>query len=155
MVKAVKQQRQAYSDRRSDNSRDSQQIRRQRTESQPSEDECDVLLRSGLRRAEEKSNGVDRPEVVIAERLPQKLRRDGLAVVHVALRRIVAQDAVNHDLLFAFTLEPAFRSVFAFRLADGWYHLKATPEPDEECDDTFKHKQPNIAISPSFRDHSG
>lgn len=41
------------------------------------------------------------PEVKIFETLPQKLERDGLTIVHIALARVFPQHAVYYDLFLA------------------------------------------------------
>lgn len=54
-----------------------------------------------------KAEEVDGPHVIIRQAVPECLGRQRLTVVHVALAGIVADDAINHDVLLAL-VEPAF-----------------------------------------------
>lgn len=46
------------------------------------------------------SNQIQRPQVIVAQALPQELEREALAVVHASLGGIIANDAVDeYDLL--------------------------------------------------------
>lgn len=48
------------------------------------------------------------PQVVVAHRRPYTLDSQALAVVHIALSRVVAQYTADDDRLFAF-IEPSIR----------------------------------------------
>ena len=65
--------------------------------------------RRARRQAEEKADQVKRPDVVVGERVPETAEGKALAIVHVALRGLIAEDFV-HDRLFLGLAEVFSRS---------------------------------------------
>lgn len=54
----------------------------------------------------DEAEGVDGPEIIVAHGVPKTAWGDGLAVVHVAFGRVVAEDTVDDDAKFPICKPP-------------------------------------------------
>ena len=72
---------------------------------------------------------VQRPKIIILQRLPEPLGRDGLAVMHIALGRVISQHAVNDDGDFPIG-EPAVRAEPGLGLHGGGGHHEEGRQAD-------------------------
>lgn len=66
-----------------------------------------VVIYRRLRDEAYESQCIYGPEIVVAHRIPESLWSNGLAVVHVALARVVSENAVDDNGKFSVG-EPAF-----------------------------------------------
>lgn len=96
---------------------DGEQVGVESIESEFAEGEGEVNVWGPRGHFPDETKEVDRPEVKIAERLPEHREGNSLAIVHVTFAGIVAEDSVGHDCFFSF-VEPAVLSEPGFGL--GW-----------------------------------
>lgn len=73
----------------------------------------------------------DKPKIKVLQTLPEKSRRDRLAIMHIALTRIFPNDSVDHNLLFLFVKPP----VLAAEPAGGVARPGGHESEGEDADD--------------------
>lgn len=88
-----------------------------------------------------KADGIHRPQVVLRHRVPQTAESNGLAVVHVALGRVVPQDAVDHNGHLPVG-KPSVGAEPGLCLHYGRGHVEEGGDANAQGDETFNEKQP-------------
>lgn len=81
--------------------RDCQQIRNEYAETKAAEVQCEVERRRRRGYETRQADGVQWPHVVVFHGGPEKLRRDWLAVVHIAFAWVVSDYAVDDCAFFS------------------------------------------------------
>ena len=98
-----------------------EQIRSELVESKRPKNKRDIRAWRGLRDIRNHSDEVKRPHVVVLDAEPESSKRHGLAVMHVALGRVIAEDAISYDGDFAIG-EPAIWPEPGLGLDDRCWH---------------------------------
>lgn len=121
--------------------RNSEQVGVEGTKPQRLELQTDVAVRRGGCNRPSQAEYVDNPHVVVLEGTPEHARRDSLAVVHTSFAGVIAEDAVDHDLLLMF-VEPALLTAEPARgLGRRGWHPECGNNTDDAGDQAFKGKQ--------------
>lgn len=84
---------------------------------------------------------VDNPHVVVLQCFPEEFWCDRLAIVHAAFAGVVAENAVNHDLLLALIEPPLFTPEQACCLCWRGWHPEGGDDTDHAGDQAFKGEQ--------------
>lgn len=100
---------------------DGQQVGVECAETQGLERERDVCARWGLWDVGDETNGIQRPEIIVAGCIPETSRCNCLTIVHVSFRGVVAENPVYNNLDFAIG-KPTLWSIPSFRLDGGGRH---------------------------------
>lgn len=78
-----------------------EQIRSELVESKGPKSKRDIRAWRGLWDIRNHADEIDRPHVVVLDGEPEPSRGHSLAVVHVALGRVIAEDAISYNGNFA------------------------------------------------------
>ena len=116
----------------------------QSDEAEGAECQSEICLRRTLRDEANEAEEVDRPQVVVFQRIPEPAWCDCLPVVHIALARVVPQYSVDNNSQLA-VCEPALGPVPRFCLDSRSRHEEERCHADEECEQTFEQEQPSPA----------
>lgn len=118
-----------------------QQIRVERAKPQPPQRQSQIIVHRRLRNIRHQPNRIQRPEIIVLQGLPQPLGRNGLAVMHIALGRIVSQHAVNDNGDFA-VREPPVGAKPCLGLHGRGGHHEEGGQADAERDEPFDQEHP-------------
>lgn len=88
--------------------------------------------------------------MVVLETLPEHTKGQGLPVVHVALRWVIAKDAVHHDLLFPFIEPSVLAAEFACRLSGRGWEVKVGDDANDACQHSFECEKPTLELCQRF-----
>lgn len=128
-------------DNENDIRRDSQQIGFESAKAHALQLDSDVVCRWRVGNHPDQTQEVNRPHVVVAQRVPEHLGGDSLAIVHASLAGVVAEHTVDHDL-FLVLVEPAVLATEpAFGLCRGCGHPKHRDDSDHAGDEAFESKE--------------
>lgn len=132
------------SDDMRDARRDDEELHVEGAEAEGAECQSEICLRRTLRDEANEAEEVDRPQVVVFQRIPEPAWCDCLPVVHIALARVVPQYSVDNNSQLA-VCEPALGPVPRFCLDSRSRHEEERCHADEECEQTFEQEQPSPA----------
>jgi hypothetical protein len=127
--------------------RDSEQIGLESREAHLSKYEREVVLWRLRWNVRGQTNQIERPQVVILQALPQSVERDCLAIVHVALGRVVAKDAIDKDDLLSFVEPPILAAKPPFGLADTRWYQEPGCNADTRGESSFYQEKPCRSLS--------
>lgn len=80
---------------------DDEQIRLERAEAHALQRQGEIDVWRGERDVVQEANDIHRPQVIVAQTLPEKSQRDRLTVVHASFRRVIANYPVHQNYLLS------------------------------------------------------
>lgn len=92
------------------------------------------------------ADDVDGPHVVVFQTFPDHCETQSLPIMHVALGRVIAQDAIDHDLLLVLVEPPVFAAKFAGSLRRRRRKIEPGSDADEAGEHAFKGKEPALEV---------
>lgn len=82
--------------------------------------------------------------MVITQTIPQHSQTETLSIIHIALGRIVAQNAIDHDLFFALVEPAVFAAEAGCCLRWGGREVEPGYYADEAGEHAFEGKEPAL-----------
>lgn len=100
---------------------DGQQVCLESVESEGFERQCQILRWRRHWYLEGQAEYIERPQIVVLQALPQKLRRHRLAVMHATLARVFPQHSVDDDFFFSVDLSEPVEKHGSHSVYEGTY----------------------------------
>ncbi len=80
--------------------------------------------------------------MVVSDTGPERRECESLTVVHVALARVIAENTICDDLLFALVEPPVLSTKLRGSLVWGWWEVEVRDDTDDAGQGTLKGEQP-------------
>lgn len=120
---------------------DSQQIGFESAKAHALQLDSDVVCRWRVGNHPDQTQEVNRPHVVVAQRVPEHLGGDSLAIMHASLAGVVAEHPVDHDLLLVLVEPAVLATEPAFGLCRGCWHPEHRDDANHAGDEAFEGKE--------------